>query len=73
MIHFLLGIIAGIILGAVLTGFILKHFDVINTEYNIEGLKAKKGGKIDIRQAIEDSKPKTKRKFFNFKNRRQSS
>jgi Na+/glutamate symporter len=71
MTYFLIGLVLGIIIGAILGAFILKRFNIVDTEYSIDHLKAKKGGRIDLKQKIEQSTPKekVKRKLFNFKNR----
>lgn len=68
MTTFLIGIIIGLIIGTFIGAYICANFDVINSEYSIKKLKAKKGGYIDIKGAIADSKPK--RKLFNFKNKK---
>ena len=60
MIALLVGLIIGLIIGALLGAYICANFDVINTEYSIEKLKAKNGAHINIKQAIKDSKPKRK-------------
>ena len=57
MTNILIGIIIGIIVGTILGAFISSYFDVANSEYHIEKLKAKKHGQIDIKQ-IKDNKPK---------------
>mgnify|MGYP000719234906 CR=1 FL=1 len=71
MTYLLIGLIIGVILGVILGDYIIAKFDVVNSEYSIEKLKAKKGAKIDVMQLNDlESKPKIKRKLFNFKNRR---
>ena len=61
MTYFLIGGIIGLILGTVLGAFLIAQFDVTNSEYTIDKLRAKKGGKITVEQLNKDIKQPRKR------------
>ena len=54
MTYFLIGFVLGVICGVVLGGFVVKQFNVIDNEYSIDKIRAKKGAKIDINQKNND-------------------
>ena len=61
MTYFLIGCVLGLIVGTVLGAFVLAQFDVTNSEYNIDKLRAKKGGTINVEQLNKDIKQPKKR------------
>lgn len=52
MTNLLVGAILGLILGSILGAFLVMKFNIVDTTYSIDRLKAKKGGKIDLKQDI---------------------
>jgi ABC-type lipoprotein release transport system permease subunit len=65
MTYLLIGGIIGLVLGVILGAYIITHFDVVNSSYSIEKLKAKKHGRIDVDQLNDvNQEPKEKRKLF---------
>lgn len=57
-------------IGIVLGGFVVYRFNPKDTSYNIENLKAKKGGVIDVSQENLNQNPKRRGIFTKLKNRR---
>ena len=61
MTYFLIGCVLGLIIGVVLGAFVVNQFDIVNSEYTIDKLRAKKGGKINVEQLNKDIKQPKKR------------
>ena len=70
MTSLLIGVIIGLIIGTFIGAFITANFDVINTEYNIDHLKAKKGAVINVKQENAEPDTKPKRNIFKFLKRK---
>lgn len=55
MSNFLIGVIVGLILGVLMGGFVVKYFNVTDTQ--IKGkIKAKKHGRIDLKNIFKRRK-----------------
>jgi len=49
-----LGLFIGVIIGAYLGAYLVSNFDVINNAYEIDHIKAKNSGIVDINQNNKD-------------------